>query len=142
MGGIENSEGLLRDVSEVESFKAAFWVKLRDILGDILGDNYDICHTQALLGEAITKESSRTKKVLVSTIKEVLDGLGLRISIKTIILLVNDALAEILTDDFEAVETDASLSVDEMRPFGRPSSGDGDCSRSCRELSAEEDLPF
>lgn len=145
MKSIENSEDLFQDEGDVEDFRATLGGKLRNVLRC----NYGICHIQALLGEAITKESSQTEEALTSSIRVALGELDDRtvISAEMIGLLVHDALTEVLGDGSgEKIGADAGLSVDEMEGFGLIFSDDVRCSRDRsrgpRELSVGEELSF
>ncbi len=143
MENFGNSEGLFRDVSEVEDFKAIFGEKLRAALRY----NYGICHIQALLGEIIDIESSKTEATLVSSVQMAIDeSLGEHISPETISFLVRNALKEVLTDNSGEDEANTGLSVDDMENFGLTlpddTEGSRGHSRGHRELPAGEELSF
>ncbi|MFH1534268.1 MAG: hypothetical protein ABID64_05045 [Nitrospirota bacterium] len=97
MRNTENSEGLFQDVGDVENFKITLGAKLRVALRY----NYGICHIQAMLGEAITRQSSQTEAALISSVQvAIYESLGQQIPPETISSLVRNALTEALTDDF------------------------------------------
>ncbi|NIA02534.1 MAG: hypothetical protein GWP15_04060 [Nitrospirae bacterium] len=123
MNNIGNSEGLFWDVSEVESFKTALGAKLMDVFQN----NCGICHLQALLGESITRESSKDRAALILSIKNALDASDNLPTIHRgrIRILVNEALK----DNSEEAEVNTGLSADEMADLGLFLPDDADSSR-------------